>query len=325
MSMLDILNEALTSVNEALHELMLKYSVDKKIVYGVVEGKDDPIFYRSIIERFIPNDWRTELIQAGSKRKVIDTYNAINWEHYSRFHVAFFVDRDLSDITGEMAIEEFNVYVTDDYSIENYVVTESVAERMLIEACNVKNLTSDEMRNIISIFSWNLAEFQKLMVPIMAQILGWRKDNKRANINNLSLDKIFEFDEMKIAYDDTYSDEKSLLKCVSSCVGAAEYSNNDICALKDTFVKAGGPERFTRGKYLVWFFSKIIINIHKNIGSLSTLYNDPPKVRTDISPGVIMFQAAPRARIPDSLKSFIEKTFVAHIYGSCKKHSSQAL
>ena len=49
MNMLDIHQEAMGLVNEAHHTFLLRYRKDKKIVFGIVEGKDDPMFYRSVI------------------------------------------------------------------------------------------------------------------------------------------------------------------------------------------------------------------------------------------------------------------------------------
>jgi len=69
--MLDIHAAALASGNIPYHEFLLCYKSTEQIVYGIVEGRQDPCFYRGIIENMLPDGWDVRLIKAGSKAKVL--------------------------------------------------------------------------------------------------------------------------------------------------------------------------------------------------------------------------------------------------------------
>ena len=51
MTMLQVHADALSSANTAYHEFLLRYKASANIVYGIVEGKEDSMFYRGLIEK----------------------------------------------------------------------------------------------------------------------------------------------------------------------------------------------------------------------------------------------------------------------------------
>jgi hypothetical protein len=56
-SMLEVHNQALEDVDEAYHEFLFSYQKNARWVYGFVEGKDDPVFYRHLIQSQLPEEW----------------------------------------------------------------------------------------------------------------------------------------------------------------------------------------------------------------------------------------------------------------------------
>ncbi len=165
MSMIDVHSAALKAVNESYHDFLLRFDRTKKVVFGFVEGKDDPSFYRSVIERFIPEDWTVDLIRAGNRDKVLATEATFDWTRFYRTQIAFFVDRDFTELTAPGVAYADNVYVTDGYSIENSVVTSDVMLRLLSEVHNVVDWTEDEKREIVSHFNEQMERFGELMMP----------------------------------------------------------------------------------------------------------------------------------------------------------------
>lgn len=152
MSMIDIHAAALEQVDEAYHEFLLRYSAPNSTVYGFVEGKDDPSFYRSVIDRFLPNDWSVELFVSGNRKKVLDTEAAFDWTRFSRQQVAFFIDRDLVHFLDPSLNYLENVYVSDGYSVENSIVTKEVFLRLLQEVHNVIDWTDVEREAVSGTF-----------------------------------------------------------------------------------------------------------------------------------------------------------------------------
>ncbi len=116
MAMIQVHAEALESSNAAYHDFLLRYKVNERIVYGFVEGKDDPTFYRSLIEHNLPEGWEVVLIKSGNKDTVLSILEFMDWKRYPPKRVAFFVDRDLSEFFGGQAKVAENLYLTDNYS-----------------------------------------------------------------------------------------------------------------------------------------------------------------------------------------------------------------
>ena len=108
--MIDIHANALNSKISCHHEFLSRYSKTKRVVYGFVEGKDDPCFYRGFIDSVISNKWEVELWAAGNKEQVYNIYKNIDWRHFSKKRICFFVDRDLSDVIPEDLHQDLNIH-----------------------------------------------------------------------------------------------------------------------------------------------------------------------------------------------------------------------
>ncbi|WP_206429934.1 DUF4435 domain-containing protein [Ralstonia solanacearum] len=99
--MLNIHLTAMQGTATVYHEFLLRYKPNERLVYGLVEGKEDPMFYRGIIEQALPKDWDVVLIPAGSRGEVLNAYGAFDWKRFSQQRICFFVDRDLTEFVGE--------------------------------------------------------------------------------------------------------------------------------------------------------------------------------------------------------------------------------
>ena len=316
MSMLDVHAAALASVNEAYHSFLLRFNKTRKVVYGFVEGKDDPSFYRSVIERFIPEDWAVDLVLSGNRDKVLNAEKAFDWTRFSRKQVSFFVDRDLTDFTVANPYYSVNTYVTDNYSIENSLVTADMMLRLLSEVHNVVDWTPAEQQLLIDHFNAELAMFSALMAPLMSQILVWRVSCTPANLNNLDLPSLFSFVDGRLTPSPGFETDDARLDRLCECVTAPKASAVDRLDADAAFQVAGGQAKFIRGKYLIWFLSAAVNEIHRVIGDFVAAYSRPPKSKLSVGPKNLMVVAAPRARIPATLRTFIENGFNEFILAS---------
>lgn len=191
--MLQVHADALNSVSAAYHEFLLRYKASSNTVYGIVEGKEDPMFYRGLIEGQLSEGWEVELIPAGCKENVLRAADSFDWTRFSPNRICFFVDRDLSDFISEGATSGENVYVTDNYSIESDAVNLGVLKRLLTEVLNIGDLRPAESEVIEQRFSSSLDFFQESMVPVMAQILLWRREGKSPCLNDIRPKDFFIF------------------------------------------------------------------------------------------------------------------------------------
>lgn len=312
-TMVQIHADALGCDNVIYHEFLLSYKINEQIVYGFVEGKDDPTFYRGFIENQLPEGWDVKLIISGNRDKVLASFRYMDWTRFPMKRVCFFVDRDLSEFTAEKLCSAPNLYVTDNYSIENDIVTLGTLERVLEEVLGITQLNSREVDKIKNIFRSNDITFREAMVPVMAQILLWRHYGERANLNNVRPLDFFKFTEAKIKLKETYCDPFARVQYFAGCVNGTMSPSSDLEKAKETFREKQGFEKYIRGKYLFDMFVKCALEIHSNISLFCEKYDSPPKTHVGLGVGNGMAIIAPRARCPPSLREFIACNYSEYI------------
>lgn len=316
MGMLEVHEDALNSSNVPYHEFLLPYKVAERVVYGFVEGKDDPSFYRGIIEHSLPEEWNVELIRAGNKDKVLRVLNSMDWSRFPKKCVCFFVDRDLSEFTCEEHPSDENLYVTDNYSIENDVITFGTMKRILEEILNITELNLTETRIIQELFESNLNTFQEAIVPIMSQIVIWRRSGEEVDLNNIKIKKLFTFVEGRINLEEEFVEPILRVEYAARCVNATSSTNEELAKAEVDFRNRQGLEKFIRGKYLLWFFVECALKLHCSIPKFCAKHSNPPKIRSSLSIKNAMVEIGPRVRCPESLKHFIEHNYLEYIDGA---------
>lgn len=309
-----VLADAQDSPNVAYHMFLHKYKVSEQIVYGFVEGKDDPSFYRGFIESNIPDDWEVELISSGNKAKVLETFDIMDWSRFPKKRVCFFVDRDLSEFLSDVDYPGENLYVTDNYSIENEVVNFKTMKRVLEEFFGVIHLDPSEFESIRNLFESNLQAFSEAMAPVMAQILLWRRAGEDVSLNNIKPKVFFNFEKGKIGLEPSFKSPENRVQHAALRVGVARTVGKEIIDAEAEFRGKQGLEKYIRGKYLLWFFVQCTLEIHKATPVLCEKYREPPKVHVGLGVTNAIAMVAPRVRIcPASLKSFLELNYGAYI------------
>lgn len=307
--MLDIHKNALDSKVAVYHEFLGQYRKNEKVVYGFVEGKDDPVFYLGHIESTLPDGWDIKLFASGGKENVLKIHKSIDWRSFKKKRICFFIDRDLSELIPERVQRDSNIYVTTYYSVENYIVKSQVCERTLKEVYGFDILTEPEIQKIKNLFSKELENFYKLMAPLMAVVLNWRRSGENANLNNVDLNKIFSFS------DGIVSEKNSLmtLSLLHSQCGVTMPNDFDHTVEESEFNKALVYRKFIRGKYLFWFLVEFCKSVYTSADKFITDLKRKPKKKLDLSLGNGMCIVAPRARKPPALKQFLELNYLEHI------------
>jgi hypothetical protein len=317
MNMLEIHAEELETDSGPYHEFLLMYRASRRIVYGFVEGREDPSYYRGFIENFLPEGWTVRLIQSGSKRTVMEIFLSMPWSRFSKRRICFFVDRDLSDYLDEESVTGKNFYITDNYSIENDVVNGYVFERVMEEIFGISYISEEEREAVYNQFEANLHAFCEAMVPVMAQILIWRKNGVRAALANIKPQALFLFRNGRLETAAHYASPKSRVAYSANCVGLSPSDDDLLLKAELEFCERSGLSRFVRGKYLIWLFVESAVSLHGAIAHYCSRYAKPPRVRVTLGAGNAMTIIAPRARIPNSLKQFIETNYLVYIADGC--------
>lgn len=314
---LDSLKTVLDDKPEAYITFLKEYSTEKKVVYGFVEGKDDPCFYKGFIDNILPSEWHVKLYPAGNKKHVLKIYSCIDWNQYDKQRVTFYVDRDHSSIVPEHIIIDTNIYITDQYSIENYLVNEYMCERILREFFDLNHATRNELDAVLALFSEQLYEFYILIIPIIATIIRWRQFQKnkypqiRMNLNNLKLSKIFSFDKGKLVQNNYLEEDKLVAYLHSSC-GVYPFGNFTISRLNNYLLNNKRYD-LIRGKYLIWFIIEFCLSIYNSWKTFFPSLASAPTTHLTISQTNGLALISGKARIPPTLKQFIYDNYMNYI------------
>ena len=308
-SFLAVHEEALTEVDEAYHSFLLLYRSCSKCVYGFCEGKDDPTFYQTLIIIRLPNDWTVKVIPAGGKKKVFRAYHSFDWNRFSKEEICFFVDRDLDDYLGQPAQHEANIYTTDGYSIENSIYDCRLLLDVLSDIYQITLLSSIEEEEIFNVILSNLEVFATAMIPLMAQILLWRRSGARANLSNLNLDNLFKFRDNEIIP----NPRDALLSTASKQIGTALNTPEELMAAEKEIANCSDLRMLIRGKFIAWFMVKQCEGLWVNITVILKRFTSKPKKRVEFGHKNANVIFAPRARIPESLCGFLDSTYCRFI------------
>lgn len=311
--MLGIHSEALENVNAIYHEFLLCYKAHTKKVYGIVEGKEDPIYYKGLISQLLPDDWDVEFIVAGCKNKVLESITFFDWARFSPRRICFFVDRDLSDFFPERPNIPENLYITDNYSIENDVVNFAVFKRLMEEVLNISGLRSDEIDDIERRFNNGLCTFREIMIPIMSQVIYWYRHGQKPCLDHIRLKDFFDFVNGTVSLKNHFLLPQSRLEHVAKCVSLESATLENLISIESEFRMKLGGERYIRGKFLIWFMAEFALDVHRSILNIVKRFTNSPKLKVTIGYSNLMIFVAPRTRCPESLKAFLIHTFGQYI------------
>jgi hypothetical protein len=319
MSMLDVHADALDTGGALYHEFLLRFRKDHRVVYGIVEGKDDPLFYRGLIEHYLPSGWEIDLLVAGNKSKVLSAEQDFDWSRFNKSRICFFVDRDLSDFTATDTKSKENVYVTDGYTIENELANFAAIKRVMQEILNVTEISHGELLLMERSFNDNIKVFSGNMTAIMAQIILWQKNGGKPSLDNIVPKDLFEFRNGSLK-------PKGDFDVVANRVGYAAQKVNippsleaELAIATQDFIILSGPERLIRGKYVAWFVVEQCLHFHSRIQDYCKSYAVPPKVRVTLGQANAIALVANRIRCPKSLEKFIKSTYGYYISGGEKE------
>lgn len=313
--MRDVHERALENANVPYHKFLEQFRVGQQLVYGFVEGKDDPSFYRAIIDRTLPEGWKLRLIPVGNRDAVLKVLYEVDWTRFIREQVCFFIDRDFSEYgLGGQPIAT-NLYITDSYSIENDCISFGLLESTLRELFGVTDAEPVELDAIEAHFIAQLDKYKELMVVIMCQFILWKRAGHVVNPGNLKLHELLDVSNAEVKIASPHADAQAMLNHVGVSRGLPISSLADLAAMRIEFEGKNGKDKFIRGKYLLWFFVQYAKAVHASIGLFCSKHTSPPRKKIDFGLSNAVVVLAPRVRCPATLNTFLQRnygTFVAN-------------
>jgi len=219
-------------------------SFDPDTVVFVFEGVDDKIVYSKWIGRLRP-DLRYEPLPCGNKKKALGLHDAVLRDRNGLGRgVYFFVDRDFDDLQDCQPHE--TIFMTDFYSVENYLVSPSVVEEVLKTDFHCHG-RPDIRGPIISHFQKALSDFNQVSEAVNRRLFVAR----RAKLDTGSApSKVKDF--ANISIEQVSGGPKSADELI---VYNSEPSPEKLSELHSKFDELSPIERY-RGKYLKAFLDK---------------------------------------------------------------------
>lgn len=316
MDMIDVHKDALAKSIVAFGEFLHYYKPDKKLVYAFVEGREDPSFYRGVIDSVLPGEWSCKFFRPGNKKKVLEVYSYMDWHRFPRQAICFFVDRDLSAFLNDPVVTGSNLYITDNYSVENDMACTVMFRRMLEEVCGVTGLRAEDDEVLGKQFDENLAFFKEGMVSVMAQIIIQRRAegaNIIARLDKVKPRRFFTYSNGKMDFAMSYSQAYDRAKAAAEAMEIVPAPQTDVESVEAEFRAREGPDRFIRGKYMVQFLTDCTNEIRNAIPSIIPRITTVPGSNGVVAPGTAMVVLGPRCRCPESLKNFLDDNYATYI------------
>lgn len=317
--MLGVHEAALQQTPSAYHEFLSIYKEHECVVYGFVEGKECLSFYQGFVDRHIKDEWRLELLPAGSRELALQIHQLFDWTRFSLERVCFFLDTDLSKLIPDTLPICGNIYYTDGYSIENDIVSAYTCRRILCEVYGLSSVPHSEIDAIVSLFLSQLDVFQKEMICVMSCILAWKRSGKKPNLKNIHMQRIFSFHRGKLSRCPELLPRRDLEGYLESCCGVSPSSTYKYSSLDAEFLRDENYKAFTRGKFVLWFLIEFCKSVLEGAEFLFNSISAPPKIHVTLSQANGVVYAAPRARAPRSLDEFVQKTYVKYITARAAK------
>lgn len=299
------LQNAMAQSLEAYVNFLEDYNATNGTCYVFVEGKNDPTLYRSLIYQEISADKRVIMYPSGSKRNVNRIYNLLDWRSFSMLQIIFIIDRDLYPFfQDEHFFEAPNVYMTDYYAVENYIICKDVFESLSRDVLGFSNNKQSDIDKLMSLYECAQEAYEKALIPIMANIVFWKRHNiSPANYNNYRPN----FIEVKNGVYSNTRTEEDIRTCLyrESQVPEAVYDEEQVSKIVSEI--SGHYKEVSRGKYLIPFFCQFCNSLIRDAVEIGV----PPPVRgRTICEADIWLLAAPRKRQIPSFQKFLSETVV---------------
>lgn len=311
--MLTVHKNALEGAQALYHEFLMQFSHTKACIWGFVEGRTDPSFYVGKAESMLPDSFEVDFWPAGNKKRVVDLYKLFDWSRFDKKQVLFFIDRDLSDYVPDHRLNAPNVYTTDNYSIENDLVANSVCKRILTEIMGLHELRGQEMDKVLSVFKAELLKFYRNLLPIMAYIVAWRRRGDRPCVENIKMKDLFCVQRGRLHRRSKPKGCRTVTDYLCKKLGLKRQKLRKLCAqAKRDLISSTQPKRFIRGKYELWFLVAFCESVRNAAPSFCHSLKAPPKSSVNLGTNNALCIVGTRARAPNSLKHFFRNTCCAY-------------
>lgn len=312
MSILEELEVSLHSDAPCYIEFLYRYNPKKKQAFAFYEGDEDSSYYHQFLVQNLDANCDLEEIVAGCKNNVLKLNREFDWTIYNKNQILFFVDRDLSFWLDEKSEVNSNVFITDGYSVENYIVNSAVFRCWLTRYKGFSRARKQEIDHMVEVFVTLWDQFINSAKPVMAQAVIAKRLDKSISLSDYKISKCLQFsiENCRICYDlidDTAIKGKWRIDNV----------NQDVIKKQIEQFDNNKSHYSVRGKWLLFFMAELgeFMRLHPSFfaPSLEKTEKIPPTCAVASSQSLTALAPTCSPNIPDSLKEFLTNTYVKYI------------
>lgn len=302
MTLLTYIKNEAKSPQTNLLLFLQKYNKYDNNYHFFFEGEDDPSFYLTKLINNCNIMSSNFIYCTYGKDNALKIHSLINWSIYAKNRTLFFIDKDHEDFIQKQTSNEENIYVTELYSIENYITEPSLLRNILIEIFHINN---DELiTNIIDLFRLSYQSFKIKMIILNSWIIVNRLNSRKMNLNNIDLSKLYKI-ESNGKIKNLFKKREEYYKYLNKQANDVSIPNLQTLIIKVIFQlkKISNAKIYIRGKFELWHyveFLKFTANYLKKNGQ-------NPKIKTNINHSNALEILAPRVNTPEKLHLFIKK------------------
>lgn len=309
MTFIDVLRDARVSRAAVLHEFWTQYDPSRKRVHAFFEGHDDAVFFRPFLQQYVSPDLKIITYHCNGKRLVYEAFTQITGRIPSVRHTLFFVDKDLDDVLGIPWPTDPRIFVTDVYSIENYIVSHAVLEKFYRDSVRLREIAFDE-NVIMGQFEGQLAKFQRRMLVVMAWILVMRRAGAKPNLNDMVMSELCEISDAC----EIKARRGQRLASLVRTTGVHDTGNVLRRVLHVARELSRIPaKRVIRGKLEAWYFVEFWKRLVRQVRQLSEEVGGRAASQVGLERGTFVAILSSYVEIPQSLALFLEAHFRSNL------------
>ena len=272
----------------------------KPSVHVFYEGKTDNGFYGSLIRREIPNEVTVKTYVCGNKNEVYKTREKLLVRTYPNDSLIFLVDKDLDDLIPIQRVDSQDIFVTEYYSIENYLVNDNVFSQTCSELYKL-DAGTEQLELITAEFKKACKTYSEAVLVVMAWVLCCRRLQLKPKLNNIKMSDLFSINEsLEVLNIKSNSEMISYLhdKAKVDATIFEQYISDVVDELK-----AVEPLNFIRGKYHLWFFVEFLSMAKL---TLEKANQTNIKMHFNLNHSTALDFLGPRLRNPKKLSEFCQ-------------------
>jgi hypothetical protein len=298
-SFLDALKAAPTSSRAKLNIFLLSFQPQGQAIAIFLEGRDDPSLIRVNVQRFAePKALSVEMTILGNKKEVLNAYDYLGKRFPNNPRIMFFVDKDHDDLIGETrgTKTQQSLFVTEHYSIENYLVSEPAIAAILTDLWGLDS-SSEAIAIACQKFHQFQRDYRQVFLPWMAWLLATRRLGQKPNTNNIKVSIL----KVDINYQIMFNWKPDILTHLGRVCNVNIQPDPTTIDSTIRELEALPTKVWLRGKQELWCLIKFLNRLEEEVKTGKVKL----KIRSPIDINNIVELLAPRLPCPSDLRDYL--------------------